>query len=193
MCNSTGCGDNTFPSSVTSGGHRQEIGALAASRSPVHLWESVYMCIFHYVHENVLLLLITVDVCLCACVIYMAVPRTPVQSHCEFFHARTWWQIPGSWMCKSNAVNSLTSIRNDTIHTLCSGCNINPSSKGEDLVKCKSVSLQPLLHGCRACTMTLQYNLRQSVEWGTNEKGVLLCCSLSFFSLSTESCDSATR
>lgn len=160
MCASTGWGDSKFPLSVTSGGHRQEIGALTASRSPMHLLDSVYICMFHHVHENVLLLLITCDACVC--VIYIVGTKTPVQSHWESIYGHNDKSV--SWMCKSNVVHRLTSIKNDAIHSLYSRCNIKHSCKGKDLDTCKSVSLQSPLQGCRMCTVTLQYNLSLSGE-----------------------------
>lgn len=155
MCASTGGGDSKFPSSVTSWGHRQEIGAPTASRSPVRRWNSVYMYMFHHLHENALLLLITCNIyaSACVCVIYIVGTQTPVPSHWEFLPpAHIWrqWHIPLSWMCKSIVVNRLTSVQNDATHApALQQVQHRHSCKGANVDGWRSVWLRSPAHGCR--------------------------------------------
>lgn len=148
------------------------------------------MCMLHHVHENALLLLITCDVCMYVCYLYCGY-KNPCAVTLWIFATHIWtqWQNPVSWMCKSNVAHRLTSMKNDTIHSLYSRCNIKHSCKGEALDKFKSVSLQSPLCGCRTRAMTLQYNLRLSAEEPMKKD----FSASFFFSSSTESCVSADQ
>lgn len=119
--------------------------------------------------------------CMCVCYLYCGY-KNPVQSHCESIYGHNDKSV--SWMCKSNVVHRLTSIKNDAIHSLYSRCNIKHSCKGKDLDICKSVSLQSPLQGCRMCTVTLQYNLSLSGEEPMKKE---FSWAVLFF-FSTESC-----
>lgn len=116
----------------------------------------------------------------CVCYLYCGYKNPCVVTLGIFLtHIWTQWQNPVSWVCKANVAHRLTSVKNDTIHSLYSRCTIKHSWKGEALDKCMSVSLQSPLRGCRMRAMTLQYNLRLSAE--EPMKKLLLCCSFFFF------------